>query len=176
MSLLIEGAHMSRSLAPGPLGKKLRMSETKGAHMWDLRGGWALDCTNCQQIFAKFCISNFENKKADKKMVWNYYCVLLMVLCLCCSLLFHVVVVIFVFVYLLCCILLFYFIVFVFFCLLPIVCVVVRVKSLHFIVVFVIVFIVIIVILIVIVVIIVICLSLCFRIVVLRIAGVICVS
>ena len=54
---------MSRGLAPGPLGKKLQMSETKGAHMWDLRGGWALDCTNCQQIFAKFCISNFENKK-----------------------------------------------------------------------------------------------------------------
>ena len=69
MSLFIEGAHMSRSLAPGPLGKKLRMSETKGAHMWALRGGWALDCTNCQQIFAKFCISNFENKKVDKKMV-----------------------------------------------------------------------------------------------------------
>ena len=67
MSLLIEGAHMSRSLAPGPLGKKLRMSETKGAHMWALRGGWALDCTHCQQIFAKFCISNFENKKVDKK-------------------------------------------------------------------------------------------------------------
>ena len=67
MSLFIEGAHMSRSLAPGPLGKKLQMSETKGAHMWDLRGGWALDCTNCQQIFAKFCISNFENKKVDKK-------------------------------------------------------------------------------------------------------------
>ena len=67
MSLLIEGAHMSRSLAPGPLGKKMRMLETKGAHMCDWRGGWALDCTNCQQIFAKFCISNFENKKVDKK-------------------------------------------------------------------------------------------------------------
>ena len=158
---------MSRSLAPGPLGKKLRMSETKGAHMWDLHGGWALDCTNCQQIFAKFCISNFENKKVDKKMVWNYYCVLLMVVCLCCSLLFHVVVVIFVFVYLLCCILLFVFF-FLSFCLLPIVCVVVRVKSLHFVVVFVIIVIVIIVIVIVIIV--------CFRIVVLRIAGVISVS
>ena len=166
MSLLIEGAHMSRSLAPGPLGKKLRMSETKGAHMWDLRGGWALDCTNCQQIFAKFCISNFENEKVDKKMVWNYYCVLLMVLCLCCSLLFHVVVVILVFVYLLCYILLFFFC-FVFFCLLPIVCVVVRVKSLHFIVVFVIIVIVIVIVIVIIV---------CFRIVVLRIAGVISVS
>ena len=165
MSLLIEGAHMSRSLAPGPLGKKLRMSETKGAHMWDLRGGWALDCTNCQQIFAKFCISNFENEKVDKKMVWNYYCVLLMVLCLCCSLLFHVVVVILVFVYLLCYILLFF--LFCFFCLLPIVCVVVRVKSLHFIVVFVIIVIVIVIVIVIIV---------CFRIVVLRIAGVISVS
>ena len=156
---------MSRSLAPGPLGKKLRMSETKGAHMWALRGGWALDCTHCQQIFAKFCISNFENEKVDKKMVWNYYCVLLMVLCLCCSLLFHVVVVILVFVYLLCYILLFF--LFCFFCLLPIVCVVVRVKSLHFIVVFVIIVIVIVIVIVIIV---------CFRIVVLRIAGVISVS
>ena len=159
MRLFTEGAHMSRSLAPGPLGKKLRMSETKGAHMWDRRGGWALDCTNCQQIFAKFCISNFENEKVDKKWFeitivfywWYYVCVVRY-----CFMSFLS------FLYLL------------YFCLLPIVCVVVRVKSLHFIVVFVIVFIVIIVI--VIVVIIIVIFIVCFRIVVLRIAGVISVS